>query len=454
MAPRCREWVVALLLLLGAVAGCGGDGAGTAVTATVTPALEDPPAHVARPLVVEDHGFVQEGVNVDYGFIVWNPNAGVAVVRSGYRVVVYDAAGTELGSANGLIAHVAPGATWGAGGRLRVGDAPIAELKVLVEPGEGAADFPRPTFRVEDPARFDLGGDRGTRITGVVRSPYRLGVTDLRIDVVFVDEEGVVVSGTVVYAGYVPGEAPIGIGEASIGIAEGAVGVAATTRALGVAEARFYPTLGGLARFHDPDEWPDGAMVPVLTAQGFGREGDRLTWGAEVHNPSDVVAIERWVLSLTALDARGNVLAAFSGRERWLLTDQRLGVLQHLTMPPGERVDRVVAELVPLSFVAAGEVERVPRFTAEEVRFEADPLFPKVRGTIVNPGDRAVSHVKVVALLYAAEGGVTGGGTTYLDTLPAGGRADVALYVSGETERVGWAELSATVTPRSGSRSE
>jgi hypothetical protein len=216
-----------------------------------------------------------------------------------------------------------------------------------------------------------------------------------------------------------------------------------------VARAHVYPAMGAITRFHDPETWPAGAATPELLRQGFAQEGGTLIWAAEVRNPGDRHVVRRWQLALTAYDTEDRVLATRMAPQLWLLEGQQLGVTERLPLPEGQRADRVTAEIVPQDFVPVRDVEDVPRFGVEDVTLEPDELFPKVHGRIVNPADRDIVSIKVVALLDDAAGTIVGAGTSYVDFIPASGKAAVAVHVAGDTARAARATLSATVTSRS-----
>jgi hypothetical protein len=77
---------------------------------------------------------------------------------------------------------------------------------------------------------------------------------------------------------------------------------------------------------------------------------------------------------------------------------------------------------------------------------ELDPRFPKVHGRIVNPADRDLTQVKVAAVLYDEADAIVGGGMTYVEFVPAQGKAAVSVRVRGVPGGAVRAMLSATVT--------
>jgi hypothetical protein len=434
--PMSRTLLVTLTALI-LLAACTdmpppqdqGDAAPTESAPSVTPMP-------VAPLSIEDTGYVQDGDAVAYGFTVHNPNRDLLVEESDYRVVAYADDGTVLGSDRGRIARIAPEAIWGVGGQIRLAaSTSVARLGVVVDDGDAVSPFPAPEFVAEDVAIFRTPDDPQVRATAKVRNPYRLGVLNVPIGVLFFNEDGELLAGAATYVGYIPGE--------------GQGGVSVSTEVSGVARAHVYPAMGAITRFHDPETWPAGAATPELLRQGFAQEGGTLIWAAEVRNPGDRHVVRRWQLALTAYDTEDRVLATRMAPQLWLLEGQQLGVTERLPLPEGQRADRVTAEIVPQDFVPVRDVEDVPRFGVEDVTLEPDELFPKVHGRIVNPADRDRVDIKVVALLYDAAGAIVGAGTSYVDFIPAEGKAAVSVYVAGDAARAARATLSATVTSRS-----
>lgn len=401
----------------------------TSPAPTSTPAL-------VLPLLIEDSGYVQDGDTVAYGFTVHNPNPDLTVEASDYRVVAYAEDETALGSQRGRIARIAPEAIWGVGGQVRLeSSAPVARLDIVLTDGDAAPFFPTPAFVVDSLAVFRTLGEPRVWATAVMHSPYHLGASGVPVAVIFLNEDGDVLSGAMTYVSYIPGE--------------GQVGLSVSTEVEGVTTARFFPAAGSATTLHDPRTWPAGAVAPEVVAQGFVQDQTSFIWAAEVRNASDRYALQRWRVALTVYDAADRVLATSTAHPSWLLDGQQRALTRRLLLPEDQRADRVAVAILPEDFVPAPEVAGLPRFGTEAVTFEAHDLFPKVHGRIVNPTDRDVTYIQVVALLYDAQGAIVGAGATYLDFIPASGKAAVAVHVAGDAARTERATLSATVTSRS-----
>ena len=87
----------------------------------------------------------------------------------------------------------------------------------------------------------------------------------------------------------------------------------------------------------------------------------------------------------------------------------------------------------------------MPAFTGENVSFQADRFSSTVTGQIVSPYTKDVTNVKAMAVAYNEAGEIVGGGFSYVDFVPAGGKAavEVQVVVTGTPAKV---ELYATVS--------
>jgi hypothetical protein len=417
-------------------ASTSGSGVETAASYVEEDALyveEDVPwTATAQPLLLVDQGFVQAERAVDFGFTVRNPNTDVELRASDYRVVAYDGEGTALGSTTGRIVRVPPDDLWGIGGSFRVETpSPVSRLEVQVTTGDAAPGFPSPEFTVDGVTIFPSATT--VRLTGLLHNPFRLGITDLFVALVLYDEEGSVIGGTGSYPGYIPGNGQVGL-DISAAVNEH------------VAHAAFYASPTAITRRHDPADWPQGGVAPLLVDHGFGQEARSLVWAGIVKNPSDLQAVKDWQLTLTVYDAGGRVLAARRARGGWLLPGQEQGLVEGLTLPDGVQVSSVQVDMVPLTFVHSRDAADKPVFETEDVILESDPRFPKVHGRIVNPADRDLTNVKVVAVLYDEADAIVGGGMAYVEFVPAQGKAAVSVRVRGAPAGAVRTVLSATVT--------
>jgi hypothetical protein len=91
------------------------------------------------------------------------------------------------------------------------------------------------------------------------------------------------------------------------------------------------------------------------------------------------------------------------------------------------------------------ESEPVLPSTAENVTYVPDEHFPKVTAQIVSPYDKDITNVRISAILYNDAGEIIGGGCSYLDYVPANGKAAAEVSVASTGIR-STIELYATVS--------
>ena len=109
------------------------------------------------------------------------------------------------------------------------------------------------------------------------------------------------------------------------------------------------------------------------------------------------------------------------------MPNQSLGVAGTIFLVEDTDVVRIDAQILAGDFV---ETDPLPHFAAENIVYHPDEYFPKVTGRIVNPYGKDVTDVRVSAILYNEAGEIIGGGFTYLDFIPANGKAAVEVLVT------------------------
>jgi hypothetical protein len=165
------------------------------------------------------------------------------------------------------------------------------------------------------------------------------------------------------------------------------------------------------------------------------------SFGLLVENPNRGYAVESSQYLVTAFAADGRVIDTEDGYITVLMPGETLGVGGDLGAGD-ETIVRVETHVLQGKYA---EAERVPHFTSEGVAYRPGDWYDRVSGQIVNPFDADISDLRVSALVYDGDGVIVGGGFTYLDFVPANGRAavEVSVHARGSVAR---SELYATLS--------
>ncbi len=102
-------------------------------------------------------------------------------------------------------------------------------------------------------------------------------------------------------------------------------------------------------------------------------------------------------------------------------------------VPEGAQAARIEVQARPgragsSDFVSLGSNP----LSGENTAYLASRVAPKVSGIIRNRLGQDVSDISVSAVLYDGSGAIIGGGSTYLEFVPANGTAAVEVYVTSK----------------------
>jgi hypothetical protein len=158
-------------------------------------------------------------------------------------------------------------------------------------------------------------------------------------------------------------------------------------------------------------------------------------FGFVLQNASDVLASDHTTYSLSALDARGAILATTTGDVGVVLPRQRLGVGGTVAVPRGASVDRIAVSVAPAAYYFPWTSSAVA-LKPTDVTWQ--PGAAKAIATIVNPYAIGLNRVIVGAIARDATGSIVGGGSAIVDSLPQDARVTVEVPVA-------WAGTSAQV---------
>ena len=168
---------------------------------------------------------------------------------------------------------------------------------------------------------------------------------------------------------------------------------------------------------------------------GFGQDDRYLGYGALVTNPNADYALENTMFHVTYYGADDAVIGVDEGYLELLLPGQTVGLGGSDILEDGSKVARVDVQVLSLDYK---ESEALPTFTSENLSFQADRFSSTVTGQIVSPYTKDVTNIKAMAIAYNDAGDIIGGGFSYVDFVPAGGKAavEVQVVVAGTPAKV------------------
>jgi hypothetical protein len=374
-----------------------------------------PRAELQAALKLDKKGFGQFGTVVQYAFIVEFSNTGSALTNSSYEITAYNAVGEVVREGSGRIDYLAPGQKLGVAKDLVVDEGvTVSNIEVQLRAGEPTAADAFPEFTVDTVAYFaDLPDPQAT---GLVSNPAKRGFSKLLVYAVAYDSAGNIVGGGYTYLDFI--------------LPNSKAGVSVYVTALqNVASVELYPTASVLSAAEQEldSEVPTGASSLVLAKRGFGQEGHHIAYAFVVQNPNDGYSIEACEYQLTAYAANGKVIAVEERFFDVVLPRQTFGVGGETYAVSDDRVDHIDIQIKPRWF---SKSDAQPFLTAQNVSYHPDKDFPKVTGQIVSTHAQSISKAHVFAVAYNKQGEIVGGGSTFLDSVPANGHAEVEVYVT------------------------
>jgi len=400
------------------------------VQPTEAPEPSATPAPKTEPLkLLDNQGYVQDGITVASVFLVENPNLTAAIESSEYQVIVYDDADAVLATDSGNINLVLPEDTQAVVSEVYLEEGQKA-AKVEIQMHSGTAS---PTDLEEIPFTFEkieyIPDEYSPTATGILKNGLSQTVRDLMIAATALDAEGNFIGGGYTYLDFLPaaGQSPV---EVSMTVAEQPDQVV------------FYAALTSMSGF---EESGDGQAVQLLS-YGYGLDDYQVAVAFLVQNTDPVSPVDGTQYQVAAYDADGNVLDTDSGYVNLLFPGEITAVASDLYLPEGKALERVEVQINPGS--TTSHVLTTSPFTTEQVKFMPGSYASDVTGLILNASDKNITDLEVVAVAYDDQDQIVGGGYTYLDFIPPNGKtaAEVSVVVTGTPARV---ELFVSLTSMS-----
>ena len=387
------------------------------------------PMPEAEDILLVAQGFGQDEREVGVAFVVENPNTSYAINSSQYQIAVYDASDVVVETSSGYIELLLPGEKLGIGDSIYVDEGvTVAKVVIQLNAGEAEPAETTTTFTVDKIAYYP--GDWFDQVIGVITNPYQKTITDLRVSAVLYNAAGEIIGSGFTYTNFI--------------LAESSAGVEFTVAGAGeVDRVEIYPALSGLSTLDFGNEKPVGAQDLVLVDYGYGQGDYEVGFGMILQNPNSGYAVENSMYHITLYAEDGGVIGEEGGYIDTLLPNQTLGVGNSLYLvQDGFTVANVEVQILSGNYEAS---EEIPTFTTENVTYIDNEYFPSVTGEVVSPYATDISNLRVSAIVYDEAGKIIGGGFTFLDFVPANGKAAVEVNITcvGTPARV---ELYATLS--------
>lgn len=161
------------------------------------------PTPTIVPLAILAKGFGAGKFGSSYAFILQNPMIGQSAENVQCQIAAFDKDGSVLTTATDLIAVIFPGQEVGIAGRLAVDTGQkIDRLDVQVKPDKYEQFQPQSSFTLEN-SKF-ISGSYGSKVTGIVKSPYRNDIKDVEVTAIVSDAARKIFGGSFTLINFVP----------------------------------------------------------------------------------------------------------------------------------------------------------------------------------------------------------------------------------------------------------
>jgi hypothetical protein len=269
-----------------------------------------------------------------------------------------------------------------------------------------------PPFTVEN-ARF-VESQFGQKVSGVVKNPFTLPLTNLYIGIVGLNDAGEVIGGGFTFLSFLDGE--------GTGAFDTSVKMREAPARIEVSPLVSILTLWGQ---RDTEELP----ALTLDEQGWAMDGSGAGYGVIVSNPDATQAMDGAQYRATAYAEDGSVMGTDTGYFGLLLPGGKgaRGGLIYLGSDAAAPA-KIEVQVFPGRLTDA---EGKPAWTTEAVNYVPGQFGAKATGQLLNPYNEQVENIEVVAILRDGEGKIVGGGFTYTKIIPAGGKIAVEMSVNG-----------------------
>ena len=176
---------------------------------------------------------------------------------------------------------------------------------------------------------------------------------------------------------------------------------------------------------------------------GFGQEpGSRSAgWGVIIENPNGEHGVERSDYQIAFLDENDVVIETESGFVELVLPGQRIGIAGTAIVDEGVQISSMQVQVLTGSPIEVSD----EAFIVESPVFYPDDFAPRVAGIVNNPSAVTITDLRISTITFDEAGQINGGGFTFLELVPASGRA-VSSHGVDFNGTVASAEMFAMIT--------
>lgn len=378
------------------------------------------PAEKAQSLnLLEQQGFVQDGIQVTTIFLVENPNKGYAIENSQYQVVIYNEAGTVLKTDSGHITIVLPSEKLGVVSDTYLEEGQkAAKAEVQLTSGDPATiGMSGSPFSVNSP-QF-IPQDYFPKATGNISNTLKRDITNLRVTAIIYDDQGALIGGGYTYLDFLPSEGETGV-EISVAV-DGKP-----------AKVELYPTVSFLSAYDETVPVMEGIK---LTSMGYGQDGQEVGVAFLVKNNNTKQPVLNSQFQVIAYDDTGNVLKTESGYIEIVYPGQQTAGYSDMYLPEGKKLAKVVVQ------IKSGEpgnanLDASP-FKVDKISFFPGQFSNHVTALVSNSSGNTYTELRTVAVAYDEKDSIIGGGYTFISFIPANGHApfSTSVHTTGKPAR-------------------
>lgn len=381
--------------------------------------VQEEPAQASKELVVlEKSAWYQEGSTVFTGYLIENPTSDIVYEDVEFTIRLFGASGNLIDTSYTNVSWFFPNTTRGVVAMFYLSDENVAvdsaditwTFKGTSSPGAVSDPFTTDSLVYWENNGYPL-------VTGKIVNNESTTYTDLRMDIICYDRSGMVVGGGTSYLDFIH--------------LNDYMGFIAYVDAFGdVDRVEAFPSFSYSTRMIDKTDFL--SEISVVEDYFYEDTFGYLQGGMIIQNETDEV-LRSSVIYITFYDENDNIATAGSSFIDLLLPNSTLGIAPWVSTPPAETNSvRYDILMLPGESDPDYELDTSPfRINSTAVTGDFDNY---VLVNFTNTYSKQASEVDVFVLLYNQAGNIIGGGNTWTsEPTPAGGTAEIEVWVSYST---------------------